>query len=145
MKIILLKDVPKIGRKYETKEIKDGYALNFLIPRGLAVSATESEAKRINIEKMREDKERKVHEDLLLKNITDLNGVSITVKEKANEKGHLFAGLHAEAIAKEIFEQTRLEIEPSFIELKHPIKEVGEHEIAVKAAGKTVKFTLIVK
>ena len=142
MNIILLKDIAKVGKKYEIKDISDGYAVNLLIPRGFAIVATADSMKRIEMEKMKTEGERKVHEELLLKNLSELNGVTITIKGKANEKGHLFAGLHKEAIAEEVLKQTRLQIDPSFIQVEHPIKELGSHTIEVNGAGKSVKFTL---
>ncbi len=145
MKIILLKDVPKIGKRYEIKDVSDGYALNLLIPRGQAIAATPDALKRTDTERAKEDGERKLHEELFVKNMKDLEGVTLTVIGKANEKGHLFAGLHREAIAEELLKQTRLEVNPSFIELEHPIKTVGEHIIEVKGAGKSVKFKLIIE
>ncbi len=145
MKIILLKDIAKVGRKYETKEISDGYAGNMLIPKGLAIAATPDAVKRIELEKMKIEGERRVHEELLLKNLSELNGITITIIGKANEKGHLFAGLHREAIAEEILKQTRLQIDPSSIQVEHPIKEVGNHSIEVKGAGKSIKFNLVIE
>ncbi|MDP3962388.1 MAG: 50S ribosomal protein L9 [bacterium] len=145
MKIILLKDIAKVGRKYETKDISDGYAVNLLIPKGLAVAATPDAVKRLETEKKKMDGERKIHEELLLKNLSELDGVTITIKDKANEKGHLFAGLHSEAIAEEVQKQTRLQIDPSLIQIEHPIKELGNHPIEVKGAGKSVKFNLIIE
>ena len=144
MKIILLKDVSKLGRRYDTKEVSSGHALNLLIPQGLAVTATPEAIKRIDLLKKKGEGEKKVHEDLLAKNIKDLESLTLNIKGKANEKGHLFAGLHREAIAAEIQKQTQLQVDPSFIMLEHPIKEVGEHMIEVKAAGKSAKFKVVV-
>ncbi|HEY4503654.1 MAG TPA: 50S ribosomal protein L9 [Candidatus Paceibacterota bacterium] len=145
MKIILLKDVAKVGKRYEIKDISDGYAVNLLIPNGLAISATPNALKRIEMEKAKEDTEQKVNMELLIKNLNDLENITLTIVGKANEKGHLFAGLHREEIAKELQRQTRLQINPSSINLKHPIKEAGEHTIEVKEAGKSVKFRLYVQ
>ena len=145
MKIILLKDVPKVGKKYELKDISDGYALNLLIPKGLAIAATNDVIKRIDLEKTRDEGEKKIRQDLLLKNLTELTDVTITMTEKANEKGHLFAGVHKLEIIPAIEKQTRLQIDADHIILDKPIKEVGVHEIKVKVGDKTVKFNLDIK
>lgn len=145
MKIILLKDVKGLGRKYDIKEAKDGHALNLLIPQGLAVHATDKNLKEVDIKKRTDLEHRKIQEDLLIMNLKELNGAKIEMTEKANEKGHLFAGIHKEQIIPEIKKQTRIDMLPEFIILEKPIKEVGEHEIAVKVADKTVKFKLVVK
>lgn len=148
MKIILIKDVSKLGRKFDIKDVSSGYAINLLIPQGLALSATPDVVKRLEVEKKKLDEERKIHDDLLLKNLKDLDGRTLTIVGKANEKGHLFAGLHREAIVAELQKQTELQIDPSFIKIEHPVKEIGEHLIEVVApghAGKSVKFKLIIE
>ncbi len=145
MKIILLKDISKLGRKYEVKTVSDGYAINMLIPQGQAIAATPDALKRLEAERAKVEGERKVQEELLVKNLEGLKNVTLTIAGKANEKGHLFAGLHKEAIAAEILKQTRLQIDPSFIELAHPLKEVGEHTLDIKAAGKAVKMKVIIE
>ena len=144
MKVILQKDIAKLGRKYDIKEVSSGYALNLLIPQGLAVIATAESIKKTETERTRLEGERKVHEDLLLKNIKDLEDVTLTISGKANDKGHLFAGIHKETIVAELLKQTELQIDPSFIQMEHPIKEIGEHTVEVKGGGKTVKFKVVV-
>lgn len=145
MKIILLKDVAKLGRKYDTKTVSDGHAINLLIPQGLAIAATPDAIKRVENLKAAAEGERKVQEELLVKNIEGLKTATITIVGKANEKGHLFAGLHKEAIAAEIEKQTRLQVDPSFIQLEHPLKTIGEHVIEVSAGGKNAKLKVVVE
>ncbi len=145
MKIILLKDVKGFGKKYDIKDAKDGYALNLLIPRGLAVHATDKNAKDVEIKKKNDLEHYKIQEDLLLMNLKELEGIKIEMSEKANEKGHLFAGIHKEQIVEEIKKQAKINILPEFIILEKPVKEVGEHNISVKVADRMVKFKLVVK
>lgn len=145
MKIILLKDVPKVGRKYETKEVSEGYAANLLIPRGLAVAATSSTIKAINIEKAKLEGEKKIHDELLIKTLNDLDGKTITLKEKVNEKGHLFAGLHKPELLKAIKDQTRLELNEEHVLLDKPIKEAGEHTVELRGAGKTAALKVVIE
>lgn len=144
MKVILLKDVAKLGHKYEVKEVKSGHALNFLIPNGDAMPATRSAMNQVGVMKAKAEGERKLREDLIAKNLSSLDGFTLTVSGKVNEKGHLFAGLHREAIAAELEKQSELQIDPSFIQLEHPIKEAGEHTIEVKVGDKSVKFKLVI-
>jgi large subunit ribosomal protein L9 len=145
MKIILLKDVAKLGRKYDTKTVSDGHAINLLIPQGLAIAATPDAVKRVENLKAAAEGERKIQEELLVKNIEGLKNVTLTITGKANDKGHLFAGLHKEVIAAEIEKQTRLVVEPSFIQLEHPLKTVGEHVIEVSAGGKNAKLKVVIE
>ena len=84
MKVILLKDVRKVGQKYDVKTVSDGHALNLLIPQGLAIAATTEALKRVEAEKAKMVGAQKIHEELLAKNLKDLDGKVLTVKGKAN-------------------------------------------------------------
>ena len=77
MKIILLKDVAKLGKKYEIKTVSDGHALNLLIPKGFAVAATLDAKKRLAKQIALMDTEKKIQHDLLAKNISSLDAVYI--------------------------------------------------------------------
>ncbi len=138
----MLKDVAKVGRKYETKDVAEGYALNLLIPKGLAIAATSDAVKRIGLEILKDEGEKKLHHELLMKNLKELDGATITMKEKANDKGHLFAGVHKAELIPEIQKQTRIQVDESHIVLEKPIKEIGKHEIVIKVGDKKASFTL---
>lgn len=143
MKVILIKDVPKIGKKYDIKNVADGFALNRLIPQGLAKVATDVEVKKVNEQKKIEEAERKIQEDLIMKNMHGIDNKEIVIYEKANSKGHLFAQLHIEEIVKAVKDTIGAGIHPSFVVLDKPIKEVGEHMVVVKVGDK--KATIKVK
>lgn len=145
MKIILLKDVAKVGKKYDVKDISEGYAQNLLIPKGLAVAATPDVLKRVELEKARDEGERKIRNELLLKNLSDLDGKTVTIIEKANDKGHLFAGIHKPEIIPAIEKQTQLQIDAEHMILEKPIKELGMHSIEVRVGNKSIKFNLDVR
>ena len=80
-----------------------------------------------------------------MNNIKSLDGITLNISGKANNKGHLFAGIHREEIAKELDTQLHLSVDPSSIMLEHPIKEVGEHTIEVKVEGKSAKLKIVVE
>lgn len=145
MKVIFLHDVPRVGKKYDVKEISDGYAVNFLLPRKLAVTATT--AAMANLETMKKEIaiEREVQESLLLKNLEEIKGKTITIKAKVDEKGHLFSKIHTKEIVEAMKEQQRVDIGEEFIVLEKPIKEAGEHEIQISIRGKKSSFKLIVE
>lgn len=145
MKVILLKDVPGTGKHLDIKDVASGYAQNFLIPKKLAVVATQSAIDELKNKKQKQEGDLKVQEDLLHKNLEALSGQKLTIKEKANEEGHLFAGVHKEEISKAIKSELKLDIPAEFIEQDKPIKAVGESEVPVSAHGKTVKFTLVIE
>ncbi len=145
MRIILLKDIQKVGRKYDIKNVSDGYALNMLIPRGLAQVATEQAVKNIESMKAKDSSQKQIQGELLLKNLDTIKNLTLTIKEKANDKGHLFAGVTKERLVEEIMKSVRLNIDPESIKLDKPIKEVGEHKLTVEAMGKKVEFSVIVE
>lgn len=145
MKVVLLKDVAGVGRRNEVKIVSDGYALNFLIPKKLAEIGSAAAIGRAERLKSEEGALRRVHEDLVLKNLSALEGISFDISSKANEKGHLFASIHREDIAAELKKQKGIDILPEFLVIEKPIKEVGEHKIPVKVQDKSAMLTLVVK
>ncbi len=145
MKIVLLKDIAGVGRRNEVKNVSDGYALNMLIPNKLAVVGTPSAIAHAARLKAEQEGERKLQENLLLKNFSSLEGVEIELTEKANEKGHLFASVHTSTIASELKKQKGIDVLPDFLHVEKPIKEIGAHTITVKAHDKTGTFSLVIK
>ncbi len=145
MKIILLRDVQKVGHKYQVVDVAEGFAMNALFPKGLAENATPKALKRVETLQVAEAADQKVREDLLLKNLKDISGVTLEIVGKANDKGHLFAGIHKDALVPALKEQTRLDIDAQYIVLDKPLKEVGEHKVEVKVQDKSVEFTVNIK
>lgn len=145
MKVILLKSVPKVGRKYDLITVSDGFAMNALFPKGLAELATPKAIERVQVLKATEEADRKVQEELLLKNFKEISGTTIEISGRANDKGHLFAGIHKEELISALKDQARLDITPDYIVLEKPIKELGEHKIEVKVQDKSAEFTLVLK
>ena len=145
MKVVFLKDVPKMGKKYDVKEVADGYAQNFLLPKKLAELATKNSEKTVEKFKLQEAEMKKVDQAILVKNLKALSEAVVTVKEKANEQGHLFAAIHKEELAKRLKDASGLDFPPEYIDLEKPVKEIGEHEITVIVGEKKGKFKLSVE
>ncbi len=143
MKIILLHDIAKIGKKYDVKNVSDGHALNLLIPKGLAIVANDSALKKVEKLKSEDTAHKKIQEDLLLMNLKSVEGMTLEISEKANEKGHLFAGVHKEEIIAKMKEK-HINLLPEFIVLEKPIKEVGEHAIEIKVQDKKAILKLVI-
>ena len=135
MKVILLKDVKGIGRRFEEKNVADGFAINKLLPQKLAVAATGTGAAQVKQLKEQDAAHRAGELKKQELSLAQVAGKNITLKMKANEQGHLFQKITAAKIA----ETTNLD--EDLIELKEPIKQLGTYEIPV---GKT-KFTLVVE
>lgn len=132
MKVILLQDVPNVGKKYEVKNVSDGFARNFLFAQKLAEIATTQSIQTIDKKKKQDEQKKEIGKDLLGKNIEALEGLKMSIKEKTNGKGHLFAGIRAKEIVKILKEQKNIGIPEEIIEIEKPIKEKGEHKIKVK-------------
>ena len=145
MRVIFLKDVPKVGKKHDIKEVPDGYAMNFLLPRKLAQTATPKAVAELEMRQKEIVLEREVQGDLLNKNLEEIKGKTITIKGKANEQGHLFSAIHKKEILEAMKNEHRTEIGEEFIILEKPIKAVGEFEIPIEIKGKKSSFKLIVE
>lgn len=142
MRVIFLKDIPGIGRKYDIKNVADGYAQNFLLPRGLAKVATDTITKEIELKKKNKKEEQEIKENLLDREVNKLKDVVLEIKSKLNDKGHLFASIHKEEISKELSKKLKLEIDPEYIQLDNPIKESGEHSIKIKIGNREIEFNI---
>lgn len=132
MKVILLRDIKDLGKAGEIKELADGYARNYLIPRGMAVEATkeklkETEEKNLKAQKTKQ-KEIAQAEDLREK--LDGKTVNISVKTGGGEK--LFGAVTTKEIAELLEKQLKIKIEKKKIEISEPIKHLGEYEIKIK-------------
>lgn len=145
MKVIFLKDVPRVGRRHDVKDVNDGYATNFLLPRKLAVVATPKAIAELETRKKEIAIEREVQENLLNKSLEEIKGKGITIKAKADEKGHLFAQVHKKEIIEAMKAQNHADIGEEFIVLEKPIKELGMHEIPISIKGKKSSFNLSVE
>lgn len=142
MKVILLTDIAKIGRKYDVKEVSAGYARNYLFPRNLAEQADTAKEKNIALLQKQAEEERKLQEELLEKNISALKGVTVHMKGKANEQGHLFQGIHADEIAEALKKEAGIDVRGDMIEPSEPIKSVGTHTLTVAVGEQKGEFTL---
>ena len=142
MKVILLADVARVGKKFDLVDVAPGYGRNFLFARGLGEAVTKSSAKRaLEMQKKRED-EKKVQDALLEKALSGVRGAVITLKRKASEEGSLYAGVTQEELALELGKMIKAPFLAEHIELPKPIKEVGEFTVAVLIAGKKAEFTV---
>jgi large subunit ribosomal protein L9 len=145
MKVILIKDVKGMGRAHEEVTTSDGYALNYLIPKKFAISATavaKAEAKT----RRKQTSDRSVLETALLtQNIASLAEARVVITMKANEKGHLYDAVKETDIAKAVLEQTHIDLPEEIIKLEKPIKEVGTFTVPVASADTFGSFSVTVE
>src|SRR3989344_6023552 len=144
MRVIFLQDVPRVGKRHEVKDVNDGYAMNFLLPRKLAEVATPKNLAELERRKKEIVVEKEIQAELLEKNLEELKDRIVHIQAKADDKGHLFAGIHKKEIA-EALAQERMQISEAFIDLEKPLKILGEFEIPVKVGDKKSSFKLIIE
>ena len=131
MEVILREDIEKLGTRGQVVKVAPGYARNFLLPKRLAVAATESNKKIVEQERQAHlRKEAKLAEDARqLGNL--MASVVVTITQKAGEEGQLFGSVTAADIAEALAAQNYT-IERRKIQLEHPIKQVGEYKVPVR-------------
>jgi large subunit ribosomal protein L9 len=144
MKVILSRDVPRIGRKYEVKDVPDGHALNFLIPRGLAERATTDTLRRLENQKTKHAIEIAATDTAFSEALARAKDAGATVRAEANEEGHLYRAIHADDIVK-AFAEKGIELDERAVIIDAPIKHIGPHNITLSSNGREGVVTLLVE
>jgi large subunit ribosomal protein L9 len=142
MEVILLKDVPKVGRAFEKHSVTAGYARNYLIPGGLAEVASKAAIARSSLKRSLQEERHALQSKELEAALQKLDGESISIVSKANEKGHLFQGIHKEQVLSRVNETYSLSISEDSLEGDFPIKEVGDHVCTLKSGDKKASFQI---
>ena len=131
MDVILREDVEKLGSRGQVVKVATGYARNFLLPKRMAVAATEGNKKIIAQERqahLRREAKEKIEAEELGKIV---GGVSLTIAQKAGENDQLFGSVTAKDIA-EALERQNFTIDRRKIHLDDPIKQLGEHKASIR-------------
>lgn len=135
MKVLFIKDVPGGMKQGQIKEVADGYALNFLIPKGFAQVATAQVVAKVE----KEAKEAEVKQQKALERLSQLKAEmekrEFAIKVKVGEKGQVFGGVHEKEVAKAVGEKMGIAVDKSQAEISAPIKELGAHQAKVKLGG----------
>ena len=139
MKIILLKDLHKVGKKYDIVQVADGYALNSLIPNKVAEVATAKVVEKYAKLKEVESAARILREEELVKELVTIAEKEFVIESKANEQGHLFASIHKEEIG------AVMGVDPIYIHINAPIKEVGDHMVTVRVRDISKEVKIVVQ
>ena len=143
MKVILLQDVARIGKRFEIKEVPDGHALNMLIPKGMAEAATPESIKRVKARALKAEAEQATHDAAFAEVLGAADGTTVTVMVEANEQGHMFEALKAEAIV-EALQASGVTIPAEQVMIESPIKEVGEHAVSIQSGDQSGTITVAV-
>ena len=129
MKVILLQDVAKIGRRFEVTTVPDGYALNMLLPKGMAETATPENLKKLKARTQKAVAAGAASDSAFSEALETLQGKTLTITAELNEQGHMFEALKASAIV-EAAAGAGATLTEEQITLD-AIKEAGVHEVAV--------------
>ena len=132
MKVILLQDVKKLGKKDDVIEVKDGYARNSLIPQGLAMEATNTTINQRNL-KIQAEKRRKQEElEMAQEDAKRINDKKVVVSVKVGEGGRVFGSVTSKDIAEQIQGQLNYKVDRKKINLVEPIKALGTYHVEIK-------------
>lgn len=128
IKVILLEDVPKTGRKYEVEEVAMGYFRNYLLPNELAEPATEDVLSSLKEKREKAEKERQ-EKRLQYQNKADkLEGTTLTFEERVSDDDHLYGSVSSSDIEERLEEQGFPNVKAK---LSEPIREIGGKEVAI--------------
>ena len=146
MEVLLLRDVEQLGQIGEIKRVADGYARNFLIPRGLATIATPGAVKQAELLRQRDARrqEKELNEAQAL--AQELDGRSVTFQARAGESDRLYGSITNANIAEALEEQVGQDVDRRKIEMEEPLKELGTHAVTIRLApGAEAKITVIIE
>jgi large subunit ribosomal protein L9 len=133
-KLLLLEDIDGVGRSGDLVNVRPGFARNFLLPQGFAMIASKQALRKQKL--LQEERQKKAIEDkkdaeVMAAKLAEIQAtVSITVK--VDHEGHMYGSVSALDIVNLVRDQLGIEMEKKFVQIKHPIKEVGQHTITLK-------------
>jgi large subunit ribosomal protein L9 len=137
MKVILLKQVPKLGNAGDIIEVAHGYARNFLMPQGYVREATSEALNSCFAAKDKKSRDNDIKQERSQKIYNVLDGKIVHIRAKANNEGHLFGGIGAKEIALAIFDQKKIQINENQIEIPYHLKELGKHDVKLNLSGQS--------
>ncbi len=132
MKVILMQDVKSIGKKGELKEVSEGYARNFLLPRKLAKEANAQAMNEFKNAEAAKEYKVKVETEKAQENAKALSGKTVKISAKAGQNGKLFGSVTAKELAEEIGRQYGVEVDKRKIVLENDIKAFGTYSFDLK-------------
>lgn len=145
MKVILMKDVSKLGQRGSVVEVADSYAINVLIKKGLAVLGTPGEIMKWKQKEESTKHKKEVQVNTFLQLIDKINNTKIEITGKKHDgKGQLFASIHASDVTDAIYKATNLSIDPKQVIIDGHIKSLGEYKVKIKQGGQVEEIKIVV-
>ena len=146
MKVILLKDIAKLGKRGDVKEVADGYAINVLIKKEMALMATPAELLKWKQKAESQNHKKELQTNTFVQLIDKIRHEKIVITgKKSDAKGQLFAAVHESDIADAIFKATNFSIDPKQVIIIDTIKSLGAHVVEIKQGTQKEKITVEVK
>jgi large subunit ribosomal protein L9 len=146
MKVLLLRDHDKLGKAGDIKNVADGYARNFLLPRGLAVLATAGALKQAETIRNAEEKRRAKLFTEAQAVANQLAGTTLIFRALASETGKLYGSITANDIAEAVQREKGIAVDKRKIELREPLRSLGTHTVPVRLAAELVpSLTVIIE
>jgi large subunit ribosomal protein L9 len=143
MKVIFKKDVGGVGQRGSVKDVSDGYALNFLIPQGLAEQATPDKVAAHQKTQKEQEAVTAAKEKEWAEYAERMNGAKFQMRANANSQGHLYKKLGAAEITAELKKIFGIELPQNALIITTDIKAAGEHDVSVKLGKSTAKMKLV--
>ena len=143
MKVILLKDVAKIGRRFEVVTVPDGYALNKLLPNGMAKQATSENLKLISATKDKQKETQAVNKVIFSDLLKKLEQTPLQIAVETNAQGHMFQALKTRIVAEAIVQATGSAYLEENIHIQTPIKSIGENIVTLISGSEKKDVTII--
>lgn len=144
MEVLLLQDVAQVGKKNDLLVVGNGFALNFLLPRRLAIVATPVVRRRFAEEIRKRAEARETERQVQMGVASALQGKQLKFSRKATKTGKLYAALSHESLSEAFKEQLDLDVAPDAIEVSEPIKALGTATVSILLAGQSVNVPVVV-
>lgn len=146
MQVLLIKNVDRLGQAGEVKKVEDGYARNYLIPRGLAVPATPGAIKQAELQRSTQARQQTKALTEAQSLAQRLDGMTLTFHARAGEGGRLYGSITNAHIADALQKQIGRAVDRRKIELEEPLKQLGTHAVTIRLAPQAeAKITVVVE
>lgn len=146
MKVILLKDIAKMGKRGEVLDVSDSYAVNVLIPKQMVLQATAGELAKWKQKEEAKKFKKNLETNTFLQLVQKIRNTTIAITgKKADAKGQLFASIHENDITDALYKAIGLSIDPKQIHIDGHIKTLGTHKVTVKQGTEKETFSITVK
>lgn len=132
MKVILKDNIKGVGKKNEVINASDGYARNFLFPKNLAIEATPENMQKLNSQNQAKQYKKAVEKEQAQKLAKKLEDITVEIKVQAGENGKIFGSVSSKEIAENLEKKYKITIDKKKIEIKEPIKVLGQRTVEVK-------------